>query len=167
MNSDELRLWNTIKKIDLSPICFKLVNCEEGAVPWSEETVWRVEPTYRQFLFLTGIVGNSASIVPTVEIDQMWHTHILDTQKYAVDCETMFGHFLHHFPYLGMRGKEDRLALHSSFEETGELFARYFGAKPKGYETVSTAYCGDTGSCGGCDHRGISNRNRPRLVSTV
>lgn len=164
MNQKEISLWNRILAIDLSPIRFKLVNCDEGAEPWSIEKVLRVEPTYRQYLFLTEIAGDSASVVPTVEIDQMWHTHILDTQKYAVDCDIMFGHFLHHFPYLGMRGAEDKERLHSAFAETGNLFAKYFKHMPQGY-TVSAdpAYCGDTGSCGGCDHRGITSRPRPRL----
>lgn len=28
----------------------------------------------------------------------MWHAHILFTQKYAADCDRIFGSFLHHFP---------------------------------------------------------------------
>jgi hypothetical protein len=30
--------------------------------------------------------------------------------KYAQDCETVFGYFLHHFPYAGLRGEDDEAA---------------------------------------------------------
>lgn len=171
MDKKQLRLWNKIQELDLGPIRFKLVNCDEGGEPWPAEKVRAVEPGYRQFLFLTAVEDDSISIVPSVDIDQFWHTHILDTSKYAADCETIFGHFLHHFPYLGMRGEDDKLKLHDSFAETGDLFKKYFDTAPAGYpqsvdaseQPREAAYCGDTGSCGGCDKRGDTSRQRPRL----
>ena len=43
--------------------------------------------------------------------------HILDTRAYSRDCEFLFGRFLHHFPYFGMRGDADRAALDRTFRE--------------------------------------------------
>ena len=53
--------------------------------------------------------------------------HILDTRKYAADCEATFGHFLHHFPYLGLRGADDMKALASAFDAMQQLYLKEFG----------------------------------------
>ena len=57
----------------------------------------------------------------------MWHYHILDTEKYAEDCRDIFGYFVHHFPYFGMRGDEDAQHLQAAFVETQELYVKEFG----------------------------------------
>ncbi len=82
------------------------------------------------------------SIVPTSMVDKFWHFHILDTKKYAEDCERVFGYFLHHFPYFGMRGEEDAKNLKRCFTETEEIFKKEFG------ETFSV---GTGGTCSECD----------------
>jgi len=64
-------------------------------------------------------------IVPTVEIDRVWHHHILDTSKYAADCEMLFGRFIHHFPYLGQSG--DRQQWQQAFSQSQTLFHKHFG----------------------------------------
>jgi hypothetical protein len=33
-------------------------------------------------------------------LDDLWHEHILDTQKYKEDCESVFGKFIHHNPHV-------------------------------------------------------------------
>ncbi len=37
-------------------------------------------------------------LVPTREIDEFWHNHILYTRNYLQDCKHIFGHYLHHEP---------------------------------------------------------------------
>jgi hypothetical protein len=69
-------------------------------------------------------------VVPSKEIDIFWHTHILDTQKYMSDCENLFGKYIHHFPYFGMRGEKDRRHLEKAFCETEKLFLLHFGESP-------------------------------------
>ncbi|MBD2018613.1 hypothetical protein H6F43_00245, partial [Leptolyngbya sp. FACHB-36] len=64
---------------------------------------------------------------PTWEIDQVWHCHILDTDKYAKDCDTLFGQFIHHFPYFGVRGENDRQAWYRAYALTQVLFRKHFG----------------------------------------
>jgi hypothetical protein len=44
-------------------------------------------------------------------VDEIWHQHILDTHAYHRDCDAIFGSYLHHFPYFGMRGDADAQAL--------------------------------------------------------
>lgn len=59
-------------------------------------------------------------------MDIFWHYHILDTAKYAEDCNEIFGYFLHHYPYFGMNGKQDALNLNNAFEETQILYKDHF-----------------------------------------
>ena len=113
-----------IEKLDLGPIKFKLVHDEHH--PVTTERVAELETRYKRFLILH-LKYRPTKIVPTKEVDIFWHTHILDTQKYAADCEHVFGYFLHHFPYFGMRGEEDAQDLQDSFTETGRLYETEFG----------------------------------------
>lgn len=110
--------------IDLEPIIYKLVCPEE--FNWSVEKADETAELYRKFLVLCGLYPNK-SIVPTQDIDKFWHTHILDTQKYRTDCDSVFGYFLDHFPYFGLQGKEDKEVASKAFKETKELFRKHFG----------------------------------------
>lgn len=33
-----------------------------------------------------------------LDVDEIWHTHILNTTRYIADCEEYFGYYLHHTP---------------------------------------------------------------------
>ena len=101
----------------MGPIKYKLV-CEYG---WTREEADLIEPQYKAFLFLSQKYPQE-SIVPTKRLDEMWHAHILDTHKYAADCDEVFGSFLHHFPYFGLRGADDAIALANAFQKTAALF---------------------------------------------
>lgn len=114
-----------IDTIDLSMVARKVKDAEEGE-GWTPEFTGLVEKRYRRFLFMTLAYPNH-SIVPTKDIDAFWHQHILDTRAYAQDCERVFGYFLHHFPYFGMRGAADARNLVSSFEGTKSLYYELFG----------------------------------------
>ena len=88
-----------------------------------------VEREYRRFLELHR-ADPSAVIVPCTLVDEFWHAHILDTLAYHADCEAVFGHYLHHFPYFGRRGAEDAAALEDGFAATRERYIRHFGEAP-------------------------------------
>lgn len=112
------KMQAAIDKIDLGPIKFKLLH---GELKWPVEQIERMERLYRAFLLVLATHPDKP-IVPTKAIDEFWHQHILDTRKYEQDCIAVFGHFVHHFPYLGMRGDADKASLEHSFAETCELF---------------------------------------------
>jgi len=69
-------------------------------------------------------------VVPSKIVDTFWHYHILDTQAYAEDCDRVFGSFLHHYPYFGMRGEADARALTDAYDETLVLYESRYGAPP-------------------------------------
>ena len=104
------------QNLDLGNVRMKLADGEEGA-GLGIEYVDLMEAEYRKFLVLH-LLHPEAEIVPCKLVDEIWHRHILDTAAYRVDCEAIFGGFLDHFPYFGMRGEADAEALSDAYAET-------------------------------------------------
>lgn len=69
---------------------------------------------------------NGYQLIPNGDIDRFWHEHILDTRRYVADCTELFGGFLHHYPYFGMRGEVDNQAWVSVSEISASLWLRLF-----------------------------------------
>lgn len=114
-----------IAALDLDPIKIKLMHQESGE-GWSRDYADAVEFEYRRFLYLMKKYPDEQA-APLFDVDVFWHYHILDTMKYAVDCEAVFGYFLHHFPYVGLRGEQD-LELHDRVgERMRELYEQTYG----------------------------------------
>lgn len=85
-----------LKTLDLKPIAYKLMHPNSGN-GWNPTQTQQAIAQYLIFLYFIYHYPHS-QLVPTPEIDQVWHQHILDTQKYAKDCQKLFGRFIHHFP---------------------------------------------------------------------
>lgn len=145
-----------IFKLDLDPIKLKLMDKREGH-GWTRAEADRHELAYRRFLALLAKFPDQV-IAPDTNVDKFWHAHILDTMKYAEDCEHVFGYFLHHFPYFGMRDEEDAANLAQAARNMQRLYQQEFddaGAQDAGYcgavaDKAATAYCGvaATAYCG-------------------
>lgn len=116
--------FKAIAALDLEPIKAKLVH-EESGEGWSLQRANAVEREYRRFLYLMKMFPNEET-APLVDVDTFWHYHILDTMKYAVDCQATFGYFLHHFPYVGMRGQDDEQVRLQSGERMRTLYEATF-----------------------------------------
>ncbi|GGC12444.1 glycine-rich domain-containing protein [Pseudoduganella buxea] len=113
-----------IAELDLEPIKVKLMH-EESGEGWTLEQANAVEFEYRRFLYLMKKFPNEQT-APLQDVDTFWHYHILDTLKYAADCDKVFGYFLHHFPYIGLRGEADEAAHHRVGERMKELYETTF-----------------------------------------
>jgi len=114
----------TVAALDLEMIKMKLREPEEGE-NWTPEQCDSAEIEYKRYLSLCLEFGKG--IVPNKIMDTFWHYHILDTRAYHADCEKVFGHYLHHFPYFGMRGEQDAKDLENSFYKTKEMYHTTFG----------------------------------------
>jgi hypothetical protein len=121
------RLTDTL---DLSMLRMKLADPVEGK-GYGDERLDLMEQEYRRFLALR-LACPEADTVPCQIVDEMWHAHILDTIAYRRDCEVIFGRFMDHFPYFGMRGEDDEHALHDAYEQTLVLYRESFGEPPAG-----------------------------------
>ena len=114
-----------IEALDLTLIKFKACRKEDG-YGWSAGYADRMEVAYKHYLMLHARHPD-LTLAPEQDVDRFWHMHILDTRKYAADCEATFGYFLHHFPYLGLRGEEDAKALQAAYLEMQRLSVEEFG----------------------------------------
>jgi hypothetical protein len=85
---------------------------------------------YRKFL-LDVAKNTNKEIVPSKNADVIWHQHILFTQKYAEDCEKIFGTFIHHCPKV----KAKEACCYDQAGACGSL--RHVKSKPK----LKTACC--------------------------
>jgi hypothetical protein len=108
-----------IDAIDLTNCRNRLMDPKLGK-GWSAEKADTEILKYRRFLKLA---STGMSVVPTKNVDEVWHTHILDTEVYAKDCQTCFGYFLHHHPYM-----EDS-KLQENWKTTNQAYEGTFGAR--------------------------------------
>lgn len=114
-----------LESLDLELIAQKLMHPDHGQ-GWTRSQINRAIARYKMFLHLLYLYPNR-TIVPTQEIDQVWHQHILDTRKYGQDCQWLFGYFVHHYPYFGIGSEAEKQALEMAFSCTRTLFAEHFG----------------------------------------
>ena len=137
-------LANTVAALDFERLKWKLSRSSEAKL--SPEACDLAEREYRRFLTLKAAFPG-VNLVPSKLADEFWHAHILDTAAYARDCESVFGGFLHHFPYFGIYGQDDKRNLDDAFAETTALYERVFGESPP---KSSSANCSEHDPrCGG------------------
>jgi hypothetical protein len=106
----------------------KLADPEEGK-GYKPEHLDLLEQENCRFLAMH-LAHPDAEIVPCELVDEMWHAHILDTIAHRHDCDALFGDFLDHFPYFGMRGDDDAQALSDAYGDTLKIYEQDFGAPP-------------------------------------
>jgi len=134
---------NKINILDLEPIMVKIMDKDEG-LGWSLDYTKIITEEYRKYLTLC-LENPELAIVPSKPIDEFWHFHILDTLKYQEDCNDIFGYFLHHFPYFGMRNKKDEENLKEAWESTLELYKNTFGVNVDSKIWLSSVRCPNCG----------------------
>ncbi len=115
-----------VDSLDLEPVVFKLVHPEPGDTGLSVAGADQAVALYRGFLKLCALYPG-VTLVPTRDVDQVWHAHMLDTAKYRADCDEAFGRFIDHFPYAGLRGEQDQRFWADDFARTRQLFLQHFG----------------------------------------
>ncbi len=116
--------WTYIEAIDLSNVHRKLVHPRWGkALP--DMVVEHAIRDYRRFLFLMRKY-RGRPFSPTLDIDLVWHEHILDTLPYFHDTAAIFGRYLHHQPSKPGQG-DDGPPLREGMDNTNRLYAQEFG----------------------------------------
>lgn len=115
----------SIDSLNLNRVIAKSMDADSG-YGWDYSLAMDLSDMYRAFLFLCKIYPDQV-IVPTREVDEFWHLHILDTQNYAIDCQNIFGKYLHHYPYAGLEGTSATEEEEQKYiQNTIELVARHF-----------------------------------------
>ncbi len=148
--SVEARLGR-VDRLDLEPIVYKLTHADPGERELTLAEADQAVALYRCFLKLCALCPGTP-IVPTRQLDRVWHAHMLDTAKYRADCDDVFGRFVDHFPYAGLRGEADQESWRADFERTRRLFAAHFGIDIGRQAAASACHNHGDGSdcCVGC-----------------
>jgi hypothetical protein len=110
-----------LEKLDFSSIVRYLQR--EDKNHWTEEKALSELENFKAFLALRNIV--KFSIVPTKDIDEVWHACILHTEFYVDMCTSLFGKYIHHRPSDGT--PETKQKSRSNFERTADLFSKMTG----------------------------------------
>lgn len=114
-----------VAQIDLTRISKKLQY--DDPERWTDAVIAEAEEGYRRFLALNLLYPEATLAVNRV-LDEYWHNHILDTRKYAEDCDLVFGELLHHYPYFGLPGERDEGENVAAFGVTKKIWEEAFGS---------------------------------------
>jgi hypothetical protein len=119
-----------IHALDLQSVKARLMDPELGE-GWTREYADSIETAYKTYLtMLAKYPEHAEDIMLAKDVDEFWHTHILQTLKYADDCQKVFGAFLHHDPHIGPRTPQDLDKRAAKTEQTRRLYEREFENAP-------------------------------------
>jgi len=142
-DDDVQKTLRLVQELDLSRIEESLT-FKQG---WSQEFAAQAVEEYKRFLQLH-IHFPDQRLVPSLIIDEVWHTHILFTRQYSADCDAIFGEFLHHEPTLPSDGDDVNQADKDDYGDVVALYTQVFAQKPgRGWKGRVGASC--SGACGG------------------
>lgn len=123
---------------------------ENNSNGWTTERAEKAVQNYKRYMAITKALGG-VQLVPNADIDEIWHMHILDTRAYMADCDRLFGSYLHHYPYFGMLGEENKEQWIQAHNESELLWQELFGEKlykidnePQKCPQVCPCHIGDT-----------------------
>src|SRR6267142_6480293 len=147
-----------VQALDLESVKIRLMDHERGE-GWTREYANGIEAAYSTYLTMLAKYQHEAEdILLSEDVDEFWHTHILQTMKYADDCQNVFGNFLHHQPHIGQFSAADIEERERQAEKTRQLYEREFGQEqsPAWYDNAlkaeSAAACGariqEAAACG-------------------
>lgn len=108
----------------------------EQKLGWDGLRAVKAELEYRRYLTLILLYPDQPIAPPSNDADEIWHSHILDTQAYQKDCQRVFGDFLHHVPSYGT--PEERRTMTAARQQSEVLFQRHFGSRSRESKTVRT-----------------------------
>ena len=94
---------------------------------WRIGYALRAIEEYRRFAFLMVASGHMA--VPSDQVDQVWHQHLLYTRSWAAFCGRVLGREIHHEP--ARPGVEEGDRFRVGYEQTLESYRHFFGEFPE------------------------------------
>lgn len=113
----ETTFSSKLQQLDLKPIQTQLL--QSG---WTHQQAIRAINRYKMFLSIVYLHPH-IPLIPTQEIDFVWHCHILHTCKYRQDCQMLFERFIDHEPDTELL----QYTIDTAFAQTQSLLMQYFG----------------------------------------
>lgn len=111
-----------IKRLNLGYIIETMCSVSYPLPRWTLLDAEHCCHLYKNFLLLQK-VHITEHLVPTREIDEFWHNHILHTKQYMTDCMNIFGHYLHHAP---SSPNDDLQELVNQYQKTKDYYFQEF-----------------------------------------
>jgi hypothetical protein len=131
MNIEEQTTWNILRDLKIdepsSPLKFSDRLASENG--WTKTFALEAITEYKKFVFLAKHAGHP--ITPSVEVDEVWHLHLIYTRSYWGDMCKSIGFELHHGPTKGGKSESDKF--NNWYEKTLESYERFFGKPPVKY----------------------------------
>eukprot|EP01080_Neovahlkampfia_damariscottae_P002117 gene2117-1984_t len=112
---------------------------------------------YKKFLQLR-MENPKLVVVPTIDIDLIWHAHMLDHTEYVLDCMNLFGNILNH----DTKAEETRLK--KNYQKTSDVWEKRFNEKYVTRKKDSNVGCGGCLSCGFGENSTHQSRVRGDLL---
>jgi uncharacterized protein DUF1399 len=151
-----------IQTLNLESVKTRLMDPKLGE-GWTRDYADSIEQAYKTFLCMaTKHQEQAENIMLSKDVDEFWHTHILQTMKYADDCEAVFGTFLHHAPHIGELTEADHATRAALTEKTRKLYESEFGDG----EQAEAAWAGRIGE-GAAAVSSIALRPSDAAVSSI
>lgn len=122
-----------IRQLNLEKVLAKLQKPAPRGRGWTPAEVVAADKWYRRFLTIA-LKNPNVVLVPNEAVDELWHAHILDMQKYEDDTTRIFGQVLYHRPTFC------EVDLRPQFAVTNKLLEAEFGeslATTNDYEPAS------------------------------
>src|SRR6266571_7224979 len=117
-----------IQALDLETVKIRVMDPVRGE-GWTREYADSIEVAYKTYLtMLAKYPDDAEDILLSEDVDEFWHTHILQTIKYSEDCQTVFGKYLHHNPHVGELTPADVDRRVAMAEKTRRLYQQEFGS---------------------------------------
>jgi len=153
---------SAIQALDLESVKLRVMDAELGE-GWTREYAECIEAAYKNFLTMAVKYQDEAEdILPSKDVDEFWHTHILQTMKYADDCQAVFGIFLHHNPHVGKLSQADLDKRIEHAEKTRQFYEREFGT-----QGADTAWAGNAISAGNAAVSNVAIKAERAAVSNI
>jgi hypothetical protein len=111
-----------LQQLDLTYIVDAMCSESYPLPRWTRPDALHCCQLYKNFLLLFK-KHLPEPLVPSRQIDEFWHNHILYTQNYINDCKHIFGHYLHHQP---AAPNEDMTQMVSDYLKTKQYYLDEF-----------------------------------------
>ncbi len=138
MHKIDDHLLTTIQSIDMDFLTKQI----QKKLDWSDQRIKNALIRYRQYLYITAV--QEKPIIPTKDVDDVWHQHILNTKLYSRHCDMIYGKMLHHQPFDSEESKKESDAL-----KLPDIAKEYFKEdypEPSD-EQISVECCSDDSEC--------------------
>lgn len=131
MTPNELSTWHNLNylNIDDENSAFSFSDRLAKENNWTKEFAKKAIFEYKKFVFLAKHAGHP--VTPSLEVDEVWHLHLIYTRSYWDDMCKAIDFQLHHGPTKG--GKAEGEKFNDWYNKTKESYEKYFGPPSKAF----------------------------------